>query len=354
VILQRYILRELLASFAFAFCALLAVCLIGTSFQVFRTFPGLGFQILMKTLPLATGAMASWVTLVASCTSSTLVYARLSAENEITAMRTCGIHTGRITAPALLLGLILVGASYPLNEVVVPWTRHHQRVVFREATEYALRFPPAGNQDFKIGNMRITYVDYQDGRMKSPTITRYNKNQKLVMDYYAESGVIMAEERPIRVVLTKPRGWQINDKGQEETFSAENDVSVDVSTEQYDNAPRQNLDKPSWELWDIVSRSRNPAVRNPILMILHTRYAASLAPLLFVLVGMPIGILVRRGSRLAGLGVALPPLLVYFVCYFIFQGLGDKNRVHPLFAAYAPDLVLAILAASLQWGISRR
>jgi lipopolysaccharide export LptBFGC system permease protein LptF len=354
VILQRYILRELLGSFVFAFSALLAVCLLGTSFQVFRTFPGLGFEILVKTLPLATGAMATWVTLVASCTSSTLVYARLSAENEITAMRTCGIHAGRITAPALLLGLILVGGSYPLNEYVVPWTRHHQRVLFREATEYALRYPPAGNQDFRIGNMRITYVDYQDGRMKSPTITKVSREQKLVMDYYAESGLIMAAERPIRVVLTKPRGWQINDKGQEERFSAENDVSVDVSTEEYDRAPRQDLDKPSSELWDAVFKDSSPAQRNPILMILHTRYAASLAPLLFVLVGMPIGILVRRGSRLAGLGAALPPLLVYFVTYFIFQGLGDKNHVHPLFAAYAPDAVLALLASALQWGIARR
>src|SRR6185436_13689927 len=133
VILERYILRELFASFAFAFCTVLSVCLVGTMFQVFRTFPGVGFEVLSKALPLATGAMASWVMLVASCTSSTLVYARLSAENEITAMRTCGIHLWRIASPAILLGLMLVGAAYPLNEIVVPWTRHNRRVVFRDS-----------------------------------------------------------------------------------------------------------------------------------------------------------------------------------------------------------------------------
>ena len=67
-----------------------------------------------------------------------------------------------------------------------------------------------------------------------------------------------------------------------------------------------------------------------------------------------VGILVRRGSRLAGLGAALPPLLVYFVCYFVFQGLGDKNRISPLLAAYAPDLFLSVLAFFLLWGITRR
>ena len=72
------------------------------------------------------------------------------------------------------------------------------------------------------------------------------------------------------------------------------------------------------------------------------------------MVAMPIGILVKKGSRLAGLGASLPPLLVYLVCYFIFQGLGDKNRISPYLAAYGPDLFLAALALFLLWGIARR
>jgi len=86
MILERYILRELLGSFVFAFLTVLLVCLVGTMFQIFRSFPGLGFSILMQALPLAIGSMAGWVILVAAATASTLVYARLAAENEITAM----------------------------------------------------------------------------------------------------------------------------------------------------------------------------------------------------------------------------------------------------------------------------
>ena len=60
MILERYIFRELVGSFLFAFFVVLMVCLVGTMFQVFRTFPGLGFTILAQALPMATGAMASW------------------------------------------------------------------------------------------------------------------------------------------------------------------------------------------------------------------------------------------------------------------------------------------------------
>jgi lipopolysaccharide export LptBFGC system permease protein LptF len=456
VILERYILRELITSFVFAFCTVLSVCLVGTMFQVFRTFPGVGFEVLSKALPLATGAMASWVMLVASCTSSTLVYARLAAENEITAMRTCGIHLWSIAAPAVLLGFLLVGAAYPLNEVVVPWSRHNRRLAFRDSLVFALRRPAAGQQDFRIGSTRIVYTDFVDGKMVRPTISKF-KGTNLIMQVFAPSGTIVVnDEGPeviIQIILTKPRVWQTGDpfkdvlilrdgkkvtgkiterdpsfdvefrnpkekpvsypedqverfepSGQAgepykdvlllrdgkrvtgrithwpptfvvsfqdpkdpkkepvrypkdqvdrvqtspvEEFTAENDLTLDVPTGDLQKLKRQTVDEPAAKLWERIMAAKDPKVRNPLLLILHTRYAASLTPLLLVLVGMPIGIMVSRGSRLAGLGAALPPLLIYFVSYFIFQGVGTKSLVHPLLAAYLPDLFVAAIAAVL-------
>ncbi|HLY08200.1 MAG TPA: LptF/LptG family permease [Planctomycetota bacterium] len=355
MILQRYIFRELLASFIFAFLAVLMVCMIGTMFQVFRTFPGLGFTILATALPLATGAMATWVILVASSTSSTLVYARLSAENEITAMRACGIHTVRILAPALLLGLTLVGVAYPLNEIVVPWTRHARRLLFRQSTVEALKTPPAGNQDFFVGSFRLHYTDLRDGLMVNPTITQM-KGFQVVMDYYAPSGKILpgTGNEPLKVVMLKPRYWRMTENGKREVFSAENEVTIDIPLEDYENGGPQTVDLPARSLWDLYFSSKDRVERNQALLILHTRYASSMAPLLLILVAVPIGILVKKGSRLAGLGASLPPLLIYFVSYFVFQGLGDKGKIHPVLAAYSPDLFLAVLAALLLGGVSRK
>lgn len=358
MILERYMFRELFASFLFAFFAVLCVCLIGTMFQVFRTFPSLGFAILSTALPLATGAMASWVMLVASSTSSTLVYARLAAENEITAMRACGIHTGRILSPALLLGLLLVCAAYPLNEVVVPWARHNRRLAFRQSTVEALKAPPPGSQDYFIGQYRLHYTDYIDARMINPTLTLIKltpaKEPKVVAKYFAPSGAILSVTEPMKVSMSKPTVWLLKDNGQQEYFTAGSDVTVEISIKDYESSDRQPVDWESERLWDKIFSTKERSIRNPLLLILHTRYAASLAPLLLVLVAVPIGILVRRGSRLAGLGAALPPLMIYLVSYFVFQGLGDKNRVSPLVAAYAPDAFLAVLAALLLGGVSRK
>ena len=406
MILQRYILRELITSFAFAFCTVLAVCLVGTMFQVVRTFPGVGVEIFAKALPLATGAMTSWIMLVASCTSSTLVYARLAAENEITAIRACGIHLWSILAPAVLLGILLVGLSYPLNEWVVPWTRYYRKVIFRDSVVFALRQPPAGQQDFRVGTTTIEYTDFLDGRMQSPTISKF-KDGTLIMQCFAPLGVIEVKDAVkdgksqvnIQVILSKPRVWQIgdprkdavylkngrklegkiDDRGDEieistpkekvmvprsevdriqrspgTWFSAESDLTIEVPTEDVDRLPPQLPDRDRDWINEKLLTVKDAKVRNPMRMILHTRYAASIAPMLLVLVAMPIGTMVSRGSRLAGLGAALPPLLIYFISYFIFQGLGAKNRVDPLVAAYAPNVFLAALAAVLIWVGSRK
>jgi lipopolysaccharide export LptBFGC system permease protein LptF len=444
MILQRYILRELAGSFAFAFCTVLSVCLVGTMFQVFRTFPGVGYEILAKAMPLAMGAIASWVMLVASCTSSTLVYARLSAENEITAMRACGIHLWSMATPAVLLGLLLVLAAYPLNEIIVPTTRHNRRLAFRDSIVFALREPPAGQQDFRIGSTRIIYTDYVDNRMVRPTVSEFKKGT-LVRQCFAPAGQIVVNDGPtvtIKVILTKPRVWQIgkyetlflrdgrkieakrDEKEQEievetrsgkkftvkkseieqpappfaagtfqrvhlldgrkldaqlrereieveiepktgkkeiikksdieriqppseDAFSAENDLTIEIPTDDLDNLKRQAVDMPQDELWWRIHGSKDPRVRNPMILFVHTRFASSLAPMLLVLIGMPIGIMVSRGSRLAGLGAALPPLLIYFISFFIFQGLGVRNKISPLLAAYLPDLFLAVIAGVL-------
>ena len=63
----------------------------------------------------------------------------------------------------------------------------------------------------------------------------------------------------------------------------------------------------------------------------------------------PIGIWVRKGSRLAGLGAALPPLLFYFTSFFVTQGMGEKGKMSPALAAWLPDAGLALLAIVLLW-----
>lgn len=349
MILQRYMLRQLAAQFLFAFAAVMGVSLLGTTFQVFRAFEGLGMVMLLKIAPLAAGYVAPWALLVASATAATLVYGRMSADNEVTAMKACGIGAYRILAPAFLMGLVLAGFGHLLAEYVTPWARHARRVSLRASVFEVLKYPPPGVQRFSIGPYKLSYIDFRDGRLEKPSLLRFEKDD-LLMEYHAPSGRVVIDEASARIVMSRPRYTQYDPQtGAQHRFEAQSDIEIPLELSDVIDPQRRDEDQPSHVLWDKYRASTDRKKKNFYRLILHTRYAQAAAPLLLVLVCAPIGVWVRKGSRLAGLGAALPPLLLYFTAFFVTQGMGEKGRLPPLPAAWLPCAGLAGLAAVLLW-----
>lgn len=265
-------------------------------------------------------------------------------------MRACGIGAYRVLAPALLFGLTLSGAAYVLSEHVTPWARHARRVSIRESILELLRLPPPGIQRFSLGTYKLSYVDFVDGRLEKPSLIRFSKGGPILNEYHAPSGRIVVEQGSLKIVMSRPRYVQYDPvSGQEHRFEAQSDVEIPLEIEEYREPGVRLEDYPGWKLHDLYLDTDNRRIRAEIRLILHTRYAQSAAPLLLVLVAAPIGIWVRKGSRLAGLGAALPPLLVYFIAFFVSQGLGEKGRLPTAAAAWLPDALLALPAALFLW-----
>src|SRR5438105_2265416 len=73
-------------------------------------------RMLMYFMP----AMSTYSLPIAALFATTMVYGRLSADNELTAMRAGGISYWAIATPALLLGLVVAIASLLLLCFLVP------------------------------------------------------------------------------------------------------------------------------------------------------------------------------------------------------------------------------------------
>ncbi len=355
MILQRYILRELVLAFLFSFAVVMAVFFVGLMFQAFRTYEGLGFDLLVRAAPQAAGSASSWALLLATCPTITVVYGRMAAENEIDAMRMSGVPTGRVVAPALLLGLGLSAMGYVINEYVSPAAHYGRRLAVRESILLVLKIPPPGVQRFPIGPYRLSYVDYQNGRMIKPYLRKLDGAGNVEFECQATWGVaVVAEGKPPRLVMYQCEVTRDAGQGRKETLRFESEFPIDLEIEDIARAEKRPDDMREGELWSYLARTSQRHKRGAILTEIHTRYAKSLSPLYLVLVALPIGVFVKRGSRLAGLGASLPPLILYFIAYFVFQGMGDKGRAHPVVAAYAPGAIMALLAAGLLWRMYRR
>src|SRR4051794_19102276 len=125
-LLNRMIFRDLLRVFALALVTLTGMFLMAgliqeasqrglTPAQVIAAIP----LLIPSTLPYTMPA----TTLFAAC----VVYGRLAADNEVTAIRAAGVHLGRLMMPVVLLGLLTSGGTMGLYYYLIPHTHQMMR-----------------------------------------------------------------------------------------------------------------------------------------------------------------------------------------------------------------------------------
>lgn len=90
-----------------------------------------------------------------------------------------------------------------------------------------------------------------------------------------------------------------------------------------------------------VMRARKEA--NKYLVEIHKKYAIPAACLIFVFVGAPLGIVVRRGNFGVSAVIALGFFIVYWACLVVGEKLADRDLVHPAVGMWLGDMVVGVL-----------
>ena len=100
-----------------------------------------------------------------------------------------------------------------------------------------------------------------------------------------------------------------------------------------------------------VVRARKEA--NKYLVEIHKKYAIPAACLIFVFVGAPLGIVVRRGNFGVSAVIALGFFIVYWACLVVGEKLADRDALHPAIAMWLGDMVVGVLGIYLTLLVSR-
>lgn len=128
--LFRYIFLELLKFFLLASGVLTGIMSFGGLLRPL-TRQGLGLAEVLDVVVNLMPAMSTYSLPVAALFATTLVYGRLSADNELTAMRAAGISHLAIAFPGFVLGLVVSVVSIVMLSLLVPAsTLRVERVIY--------------------------------------------------------------------------------------------------------------------------------------------------------------------------------------------------------------------------------
>lgn len=90
---------------------------------------------------------------------------------------------------------------------------------------------------------------------------------------------------------------------------------------------------------------------NKYLVEIHKKYAMAVTCIVFVLVGVPLGIMTRKSS--GTIGVAIGMFFIYWAALITGEELADRRMVDPVLAMWAPNGIMAIVGLWISYQVSR-
>ncbi len=125
-ILSRYLLREHLAPFAFAFGALTGLLVLNQLARQFSSLvgKGLGWGVIGQVFILSVPYIIAMTIPMAVLVAVLHAFSRLGADNEITALKASGVDLGRLVRPILAATFVLAIAVFAFLDQVLPRTNH--------------------------------------------------------------------------------------------------------------------------------------------------------------------------------------------------------------------------------------
>lgn len=350
--IHRYIAREvavptLLGLLVFTFVLLMGRLLKLVELVVNKGVPagevGRLFLCLLPTFLVLTIPMAFLLGVL-------LGFGRLSADSEVVALKACGVSLYGMLLPVLLLGAAASLATALLTLYAEPsGNAAFRSQLFQIASSQASSGfqPRIFNDDFDGLVLYAAGQDEQDGTLQGVFISdeRVGSTPAIIL---ARSGRIVSDRNALTLTLRLEDGsiHRQPDDGLHDSYQlvrfATYDVNLNLGQQLSENQQRRKRENElsATELRQALTQAPPGEERSKLAVEWHRRLALPVTPLLFALVGVPLGVRCQRSGRGGGFASALAVFLLYYVLFSFAETLAVKKGVPVAAAIWAPTVLL--------------
>jgi lipopolysaccharide export system permease protein len=361
-------MRQVVVTLSFTLGVFTFVLLVARSLKVLSELlvnRHVGLTVVVQFVGLLLPYVLSFSLPMAMLATVLLVFGRMSADHEITALRASGIGLGRVAAPVLMLAVGLAGVCLYVNTTLAPLCRFEFRTLFlRLGTENPMALLEEGTyiKDFPgyvvyIGKKNADSVEdillytlddagqvVSSVRARRGTVTSNAADRKLMLDLQDVRGDIRDPKDPTNIRKIRPG-----------STAARYPVELDMSQAYRQMRAARTLPDLSFgELREEIARLRGIGVYPAAaLMEAHQRVAGAVACVAFTLLGIPLGIKTSRRETSIGIALSLGLALIYYVTVVVANTLKTKPYLFPEAVLWAPNLIFQVMGIWLLWRVSR-
>lgn len=369
-ILHRYLIRELLYSALVGIALFAFILLAGTAIKdlVGRVADGVisvftAFQMIVILVP----DVLTYALPFGLLTAILLTLGRVSAQNEITAMRASGIGLARIAAPALLIAVLGVAASLVINFSYAPNSKTRYREILSEAGSTQPINLIAERTFIREFKGLVLYVGRREGGILSDVwLWLLDDQQRVTLFARAPEGEVQWDQDLNRLNFALKNGLvEHRDVEQVAKYTpALSFGSLPLDFQLDEIFKRKTFTrKPDWlNLTELLAEQRRLKSSNDpddrkrltrVQMSIHEKATLGFSVLSFAIVGVPLGISTRRKETSANLGLALLLTFGYYFIMIVATWFEDQPNMHPELMFWIPNVAFQSLGAWMWWRLGR-
>jgi lipopolysaccharide export system permease protein len=379
-ILYRYFVKEHILPFILSLIVLTFILIMNRIFELVFSIVGKGLStyIVLKVFLLSLPFIIALTVPMAVLVSVITVFGRSSQDFEIIAMKSGGINLYKLIIPVLFFIILLSMGMVYFNNHILPESNHTVKNLLIDINEKkpVLRLKEGiFTSPFKGYDIYIRRIDQKTSYLYDLLIYESKKGQiaKVVV---ADSGKM--ETHQSKVVLTLMNGemheadpkdplhyrklsfkkhvltFPVDDEfvEKERSFRSDRELSA-VAMKERIGTIRKEIEKLKAESEGIMKREIERRIKikekeiNRYSVEIQKKYSIPFASVVFLFLGIPLGIRMRRG----GIAVATAVSILFFVIYYIFlvggEELADRGFVSPFWGMWLPNIVFFVIGIIL-------
>lgn len=371
--LRRYLLRETLATLIMTVVVFTGMLVLANALKdvlVLVVSQKASLSIVGQAIGLLIPYLLAFSLPMGLLCATLLVFGRLSADSELTAMRAGGISVASLSVPLVVLALALSAVCFWVNLDLAPRCRvAFKQVLAGALTQTLLAQIPEG-EPFSRGGYTFYVADVDGDRLTGVEV--YQSNARTQQWMRAESGRVERDPQRGTTTITLSDWWvtQVTDTNfysgqylgeytlppiEEDRRSTDFGLSNMTFTQLRARLATLEAEKRLW-----AAQALEPAAKaelelkhrtatGRIRVQLHRMASFSFACVGFTLIGIPLGIRAHRRETSAGIALALGLVLVYYSFFVVGQSLDPASALHPGLLLWLPNLLFQGIGAWLIW-----
>ena len=370
-LLDRYIGRQLAVSAIFAVTVLSVVLVLGNIFKKLLDLlinqnapPSLILSFIAYVLPFSLTFTIPW----GFQTAVLLVFGRLSAENELTAMKATGVSIWRACIPVWVLAVLLSGLCLWINLEVAPRAQQRMKdALFQIATDNPLAMFGSDKVIDDFPGRKI-YVEKSEGRkLTNLLIYQLDTLNRVKNVMYAREGTIgmetvpktladgtLSEER--QIILTLHHGlYEQRDEDHPYDISrirqgiTVEEGSIAISLKELYEKQRKTKSVGALPIGELLDSNKPEK-----LVELSKRFGNALATIALALLAVPLAVTAQRKETSVGFAISLALGLCYYFLIFLADLTRNRPAFHPALLVWMPNLLFFVIGAFRFSRLARR